>query len=72
MCAVFEMLGNFSFGDYFKAEAVAYAWELSTSVFNLPPERVWVSVYEHDDEAYALWRDQVRLCLSVVLVHGLN
>jgi alanyl-tRNA synthetase len=55
----FEMLGNFSFGDYFKEQAIAYAWELSTKVFNLPPERVVVSVFEDDDEAFAIWRDQV-------------
>ena len=57
--AVFEMLGNFSFGDYFKAEAVQYAWELSTRVLGLAPEHVWVSVYQRDDEAYQLWRDKV-------------
>ncbi|KIZ03314.1 alanyl-tRNA synthetase [Monoraphidium neglectum] len=55
----FEMLGNFSFGDYFKTEAIQWAWELSTGVFRLPPERVWVSVYEKDDEAFAIWRDVV-------------
>ncbi|GBF88585.1 alanyl-tRNA synthetase [Raphidocelis subcapitata] len=55
----FEMLGNFSFGDYFKKEAIQWAWELSTRVFALPPERVWVSVYEKDDEAFAIWRDVV-------------
>ncbi|KAL6762541.1 tRNA synthetases class II (A)-domain-containing protein [Haematococcus lacustris] len=55
----FEMLGNFSFGDYFKKEAVQYAWELSTRVFGLPADRVWVSVYEEDEEAYGLWRDVV-------------
>jgi len=55
----FEMLGNFSFGDYFKKEAISYAWELSTKVFGLPPERVWVSVYEEDDEALAIWRDVI-------------
>jgi alanyl-tRNA synthetase len=55
----FEMLGNFSFGDYFKEQAIAYAWELSTKVFALPPERVVVSVFEEDDEAFAIWRDQV-------------
>jgi alanyl-tRNA synthetase len=55
----FEMLGNFSFGDYFKEQAIAYAWELSTKVFGLPPERVVVSVFEEDDEAFAIWRDRV-------------
>jgi len=55
----FEMLGNFSFGDYFKKEAIAWAWELSTQVFGLPPEQIVVSVFREDDEAYAIWRDQV-------------
>ena len=55
----FEMLGNFSFGDYFKEQAIAYAWELSTKVFQLPPERLVVSVFREDDEAFAIWRDQI-------------
>ncbi|MEB3249453.1 MAG: alanine--tRNA ligase, partial [Merismopediaceae bacterium] len=55
----FEMLGNFSFGDYFKEQAIAWAWELSTKVFNLPPEQLVVSVFEEDDEAFAIWRDQI-------------
>ncbi|MGB8698123.1 MAG: alanine--tRNA ligase [Thermosynechococcaceae cyanobacterium] len=55
----FEMLGNFSFGDYFKEQAIAWAWELSTQVFKLPAQSLVVSVFEDDDEAYAIWRDQV-------------
>jgi alanyl-tRNA synthetase len=55
----FEMLGNFSFGDYFKEKAIAWAWELSTEVFQLPPEQLVVSVFRDDDEAFAMWRDQI-------------
>ena len=55
----FEMLGNFSFGDYFKREAIQYAWELLTKVYALPAEKLWVTVYEADDEAYAIWRDEI-------------
>ncbi|TYP50364.1 alanine--tRNA ligase [Thermosediminibacter litoriperuensis] len=53
----FEMLGNFSFGDYFKREAIAYAWEFLTDVLQLPEERLWVSIYENDDEAFYLWQE---------------
>jgi alanyl-tRNA synthetase len=55
----FEMLGNFSFGDYFKEQAIAWAWELSTEVFGLPPESLVVSVFEDDDDAFAIWRDKI-------------
>ena len=55
----FEMLGNFSFGDYFKREAIQWAWELATVEFGLNPERVWVSVFREDDEAFTIWRDVI-------------
>lgn len=55
----FEMLGNFSFGDYFKSQAIAYGWEVSTKVFGIRPENIVVSVFEEDDEALAIWRDEV-------------
>lgn len=55
----FEMLGNFSFGDYFKQEAIVYAWEFLTQVLEIPKEKLWVTVYEEDDEAYDLWEQKI-------------
>jgi len=55
----FEMLGNFSFGDYFKRDAILYAWELLTQVYGLPAEKLWVTVYRTDDEAFELWATEI-------------
>jgi alanyl-tRNA synthetase len=56
-CTFFEMLGNFSFGDYFKRDAIAYAWEYVTEVLSLPKDRIWVTVHPDDDESPAFWRE---------------
>ena len=55
----FEMLGNFSFGDYFKREAISHAWRLLTEVYKLPPEKLWVTVYQEDDEAHGIWKNEI-------------
>jgi alanyl-tRNA synthetase len=55
----FEMLGNFSFGDYFKEDAIRYAWDYVTGVLGIPPEKLWVTVYEDDDEAAAIWLEKI-------------
>jgi len=66
----FEMLGNFSFGDYFKEDAIRYAWELLTGQFALDKDRLWVTVYETDDEAYDLWRNNIGLSEERVIRIG--
>ena len=68
----FEMLGNWSFGDYFKHEAIAWAWELLTQVFKLPPERLTVTVYHTDDEAFAIWRDEIGVPVERIIRIGDN
>ncbi len=68
----FEMLGNFSFGDYFKRDAISYAWELLTEVFKLPKEKLWVTVYAEDDEAYDIWTKEVGVPAERVIRIGDN
>ncbi|THF55596.1 alanine--tRNA ligase [Pseudothauera rhizosphaerae] len=68
----FEMLGNFSFGDYFKRDAIAYAWELLTEVFKLPKDKLWVTVYAEDDEAYDIWTKTVGVPAERVIRIGDN
>ncbi|HEU4709698.1 MAG TPA: alanine--tRNA ligase-related protein, partial [Methylophilaceae bacterium] len=68
----FEMLGNFSFGDYFKKDAIHYAWELLTDVFKLPQEKLMVTVYAEDDEAYDIWTKEIGLPAEKVVRIGDN
>ncbi|MHB1291113.1 MAG: alanine--tRNA ligase, partial [Sulfuricella sp.] len=68
----FEMLGNFSFGDYFKREAIHYAWELLTDVFKLPRDKLWVTVYAEDDEAYDIWTREIGVPAERVIRIGDN
>ena len=68
----FEMLGNFSFGDYFKRDAIKYAWELLTEVYKLPVEKLWVTVYAEDDEAYDIWTKEIGVPAGRVIRIGDN
>ncbi len=68
----FEMLGNFSFGDYFKSDAISYAWELLTEVYKLPKDRLWVTVYAEDDEAFDIWTQKIGLADERVIRIGDN
>lgn len=68
----FEMLGNFSFGDYFKQDAIAYAWELLTEVFKLPKDKLTVTVYADDDEAYNIWHDTIGVPAERIIRIGDN
>jgi alanyl-tRNA synthetase len=66
----FEMLGNFSFGDYFKKEAIHYAWDLVTNVYGLPKERLWITIFKEDDEAFDIWHKQEGVDASRIVRMG--
>src|SRR5450755_3701692 len=68
----FEMLGNWSFGDYFKREAIRYAWELLTGIYGLSAEKLWVTVYHTDDEAYDVWADDIGVAPERIVRIGDN
>ena len=68
----FEMLGNFSFGDYFKRDAIHYAWELLTGVYQLPKDKLWVTVYHEDDEAHEIWAKEVGVPVERIIRIGDN
>jgi alanyl-tRNA synthetase len=68
----FEMLGNFSFGDYFKEDAIGFAWRLLTEVYGLPKEKLWVTVYQDDDEAYAIWKEKIGVPVERIVRIGDN
>ncbi len=68
----FEMLGNFSFGDYFKKDAIHYAWELLTGVYKLPQDKLWVTVYHEDDEAYDIWAKEIGVPAERIIRIGDN
>ncbi|MBE6574124.1 MAG: alanine--tRNA ligase, partial [Ruminococcaceae bacterium] len=66
----FEMLGNFSFGNYFKTEAIHWAWEFCTTVLELPVDRLWVTIYENDDEAFDIWNKEIGVDASHIVRLG--
>jgi len=66
----FEMLGNFSFGDYFKDEAISWAWEFLTKELKISEDKLWVSVYQDDDEAYKIWKDKIRIPVKKIIKLG--
>lgn len=66
----FEMLGNFSFGDYFKKEAIGWAWEFFTKALKIDPEKIWVSVYKDDDEAYSIWKNDIKIPAGKIVKLG--
>jgi alanyl-tRNA synthetase len=66
----FEMLGNFSFGDYFKSEAIRFAWEYLTTILKLPVEKLWVSVFEQDDEAFRIWQREIGVSTDRIVRMG--
>ncbi len=68
----FEMLGNFSFGDYFKREAIQYSWELLTKVYKLPDQRLWITVYQEDDEAFDIWHQEIGVPAERIIRIGDN
>ena len=68
----FEMLGNFSFGDYFKEDAISYAWELLTGVLKVPADKLWITVYKEDDEAFDIWTQKIGLAPERVIRIGDN
>ncbi|NLN59953.1 MAG: alanine--tRNA ligase [Deltaproteobacteria bacterium] len=66
----FEMLGNFSFGDYFKQEAIAWAWAYLTEVLQLPKDRLWITIYKNDDEAFKIWHEEIGVPLERIVRMG--
>ena len=68
----FEMLGNFSFGDYFKHDAIKFAWAMLTEVYALPKEKLWVTVYQEDDEAYGIWQNEIGVPAERIIRIGDN